>query len=96
MDKQDSHENYTYLLQCADGTLYCGWTNDLDHRLAAHNAGTAAKYTRTRRPVTLVYYERFATKQEAMSREVHIKRLSRREKLELIQSAALFPNENNK
>lgn len=87
MDKQDSHENYTYLLQCADGTLYCGWTNDLDRRLAAHNAGTAAKYTRTRRPVTLVYYERFATKQEAMSREFHIKRLRRREKLQLIKGS---------
>lgn len=87
MDKQDSHENYTYLLQCADGTLYCGWTNDLDRRLAAHNAGTAAKYTRTRRPVTLVYYERFATKQEAMSREFHIKQLRRREKLRLIKGS---------
>ncbi len=87
MDKQDSHENYTYLLQCADGTLYCGWTNNLDRRLAAHNAGTAAKYTRTRRPVTLVYYERFATKQEAMSREFHIKRLRRREKLRLIKGS---------
>lgn len=85
MDKQESSQNYTYILQCADGTLYCGWTNDLDRRLAAHNAGTAAKYTRTRRPVTLVYYERFATKQEAMSREFHIKRLRRREKLRLIK-----------
>ncbi len=92
MDKQDSHENYTYLLQCADGTLYCGWTNDLDRRLAAHNAGTAAKYTRTRRPVTLVYYERFATKQEAMSREFHIKRLRRREKLHLIKGSSQNSN----
>ena len=92
MDKQDSHENYTYLLQCADGTLYCGWTNDLDRRLAAHNAGTAAKYTRTRRPVTLVYYERFATKQEAMSREFHIKQLRRREKLRLIKGSSQNSN----
>ena len=76
--------NYTYILKCADNTLYCGWTNDLEKRLAAHNAGTAAKYTRTRRPVKLVYYEEFETKQEAMSREFHIKRMSRLEKLALI------------
>lgn len=66
--------NYTYILKCADGTLYCGWTNDLDKRLAAHNAGTGAKYTRTRRPVELIYHEIFATKQEAMSHEAHIKK----------------------
>ena len=77
--------NYTYILKCADDTLYCGWTNDLEKRLAAHNAGTAAKYTRTRRPVKLVYYEEFKTKQEAMSREFHIKRMSRLEKLEFSQ-----------
>ena len=79
--------NYTYILKCADDTLYCGWTNDLEKRLAAHNAGTAAKYTRTRRPVELVYYEEFKTKQEAMSREFHIKRMSRLEKLELINNS---------
>ena len=79
--------NYTYILKCADDTLYCGWTNNLEKRLAAHNAGTAAKYTRTRRPVKLVYYEEFETKQEAMSREFHIKRMSRLEKLELINNS---------
>ena len=79
--------NYTYILKCADDTLYCGWTNDLEKRLAAHNAGTAAKYTRTRRPVELVYYEEFETKQEAMSREFHIKRMSRLEKLALINDS---------
>lgn len=77
--------NYTYLLRCADDSYYCGWTNDIDRRLAAHNAGTASKYTRSRRPVELVYYEAFATKQEAMSREYYIKKLSREEKLELIR-----------
>lgn len=79
--------NYTYILKCADDTLYCGWTNDLEKRLAAHNAGTASKYTRTRRPVKLVYCEEFETKQEAMSREFHIKRMSRYEKLELINGS---------
>lgn len=54
--------NYTYILKCADGTFYCGWTNNLEKRLTAHNDGTAAKYTRTRRPVELVYYEEFETK----------------------------------
>lgn len=77
-------DNYTYILKCADGSLYCGWTNDLVKRLSAHNSGTASKYTRTRRPVELAYFEQFETKQEAMSREYHIKRLTRKEKLKLI------------
>ena len=76
---------FTYLLECADGTYYCGWTNNLEKRLSAHNAGTASKYTRTRRPVELAYFEQFETKQEAMSREYHIKRLTREEKLKLIK-----------
>ena len=77
--------NYTYIVECADGTLYCGWTNDLDKRIADHNAGKGAKYTKPRLPVKLVYYETANTKEEAMSREWHIKRLSRKEKLRLIQ-----------
>ena len=80
-----AERNYTYLLRCADGTLYCGWTNDLEKRVAAHNAGAGAKYTKSRRPVELEYYETFATKQEAMRREAEIKRLSRQEKLALIE-----------
>lgn len=78
--------NYTYILRCADGTLYTGWTNDLEKRLASHNAGTGGKYTRARRPVELVYFEEFATKEQAMSREWHIKQLSREEKLGLIDA----------
>ena len=78
--------NYTYLLRCADGTLYCGWTNDLNKRVAAHNAGAGAKYTKPRRPVELVYFETFATKQEAMRREAEIKSLTRQEKLSLIET----------
>ena len=77
--------NYTYLLRCADGTLYCGWTNDLDKRVAAHNTGAGAKYTQARRPVALAYYEPFATRQEAMRREAEIKHLTRQEKLALIK-----------
>ena len=77
--------NYTYILHCADGTLYCGWTNDLKKRLHAHNSGTGAKYTKSRRPVTLAYYEAFETKQEAMKREYAIKQLTRKEKENLIK-----------
>lgn len=75
---------YTYLVRCSDGTLYCGWTDNIEKRLAAHNSGKASKYTRSRLPVKLVYFETFDTKQEAMSREARIKQLSRREKLALI------------
>ena len=80
-------EAYTYILRCADGSLYTGWTTDLDRRLTAHNAGTGAKYTRGRLPVTLVYHETFATKEEARAREWAIKQLSRAEKLALIETA---------
>lgn len=78
--------NYVYLLRCADGTLYTGWTNDLHKRLAAHNAGTGAKYTRSRRPVELFYYETFETKEEAMRRECAVKRLTRAQKLALSEN----------
>ena len=78
--------NYTYILECNDGTYYCGWTNDLEKRLKTHNAGKGSKYTRLRLPVELVYFETFETKQEAMSREWHIKRLSRSQKNELIKT----------
>ena len=78
--------NYTYLLRCSDDSLYCGWTNDLKKRLAAHNSGKGGKYTRAHRPVTLAYYEIFDSKEAAMRREREIKLLSRQQKLELIQS----------
>lgn len=79
--------NYTYILKCIDETLYCGWTNDLEKRLKAHNSGKGAKYTRSRLPVALVYYETFETAKEAQKREYQIKNLSRKEKLELIKKA---------
>lgn len=77
-------ENFTYILRCADGTYYTGWTNNLEKRLAAHNAGVASKYTRSRRPVELVYHECFETKEEAMGREWRIKQLTRAQKEALI------------
>ena len=76
-----------YILRCADGTLYTGWTNDLEGRLKTHNAGKGGSYTRGRLPVELVYWEGFETKEEAMSREWHLKRLTRQEKLRLIAGA---------
>ena len=79
--------NYAYLLRCRDGSLYAGWTSDLNARLSAHNAGRGAKYTRSRRPVELVYAESFETKEQAMSREWHLKRLSRAQKLALLEAA---------
>ncbi|MDD3404245.1 MAG: GIY-YIG nuclease family protein [Hespellia sp.] len=78
--------NYTYMVRCADGTLYTGWTNNLEKRVEAHNSGNGAKYTRSRLPVELVYYESFETKEEAMRREYYVKRLTRGQKLKLISS----------
>ena len=77
--------NYTYMMKCADGTLYTGWTTSVEKRLKAHNEGkVGAKYTRAKRPVELVYYEGYATKEEAMSREYAIKQLTRKEQLALM------------
>ena len=76
--------NYTYILKCKDNTLYTGWTNNLEKRIASHNQGTGAKYTRNRRPVELVYYEAFDTKEAAMRREYEIKQMSRNQKIALI------------
>lgn len=79
-------KNVTYILKCNDNSLYTGWTNDITHRLKMHNEGKGAKYTRGRGPVELVYLKEFETKQEAMSREAKIKRLTRKEKLLLIET----------
>ena len=77
---------FTYILECADGTFYTGWTSDLEKRLANHNSKKGAKYTRCRVPVKLVYFESFITKQEAQKREYAIKQLKRTQKLQLISS----------
>jgi len=77
---------YTYIVECADGSLYTGWTYDLEKRMESHNSGKGSKYTRSRLPVKLVYYEIKADKIEAMKREYAIKRLTRKDKLLLIQS----------
>ena len=86
--------NYVYLLRCSDDTLYCGWTTDLAARLAAHNSGSGAKYTRSRLPVELVYYEEHGDRPDARSREWHIKRMTREEKLELIKESGPWRQKN--
>ena len=82
--------NYTYILKCSDGTLYCGWTNDMQKRLKAHNDGKGSKYTRARLPVCLVYFEVFDSPSLARKRECEIKSLSRKEKLQLIESKPII------
>ena len=75
---------YVYILKCNDNSLYTGITNDLNKRVATHNSGKGAKYTKTRTPVSLIYKEAFETKAEALKREIEIKKLKRKEKLALI------------
>jgi len=77
-------EYYTYMVSCSDGTLYTGWTVDLGRRLRAHNQGRGARYTRSRRPVHLVYAEKHASCADAMRRERTIKSMGRAAKLGLI------------
>ncbi len=71
---------FVYLLRCADGTLYCGWSTDPERRLRQHQAGAASRYTRTRLPVELVYTREFATRSEAMREELRIKGLTASDK----------------
>lgn len=77
---------FVYLLRCRDDSLYCGITDDVEKRLAAHNSGKGAKYTRGRGPVTLVYREECDDHSQALRREIEIKRLSRQEKLAMLTS----------
>lgn len=86
MMEQDKNLAYTYMVECNDGTLYTGWTNDLEQRMKNHNLGKGAKYTRSRLPVRLVYYEIHSSKQEAMKREYAIKQMSRKDKLSFLQN----------
>ena len=81
---------YVYVLECSDKTLYVGVTNDLERRLTAHNGlKSGARYTKTRRPVTLKYKEAFRTRSRALSREYVIKQLTRSQKITLLRSEAL-------
>ena len=77
---------FVYMLRCKDGSLYTGWTNDLEHRLAMHSSGRGAKYTRGRGPMELVYSEELPDKEAALRRECAIKKLRREQKLALLQT----------
>ncbi|GAB7092631.1 GIY-YIG nuclease family protein [Halorubrum luteum] len=83
MSNEPSATHYVYVIECADGTLYTGYTTDVERRVAEHDAGTGAKYTRGRTPVTLRYTESFDSRSAAMSREHEIKSLTRRQKEQL-------------
>lgn len=83
-DETRAGKAFVYVLRCADGTLYTGWTNDLEKRVKAHNDGRGAKYTHARRPVTLVYSEPLPSKEAALRREAAVKKLTRAQKLALI------------
>lgn len=84
-------KNYVYILKCSDGTFYTGWTTDIEARVKTHNSGSGAKYTRGRRPVSLIYYEELPDRSAALKREAAIKRLPRNKKLELIASNPARP-----
>jgi len=75
---------YAYMLKCADGTIYSGYTTDLPRRIAAHNKGTGAKYTRPRRPIRLAYYEELESKRAAMQREAAFKQMTHAQKQQMI------------
>lgn len=77
--------HYTYIIECSDGTLYTGYTNNLEKRIQAHNSSKGAKYTRGRTPVTLKYFEEFDNKTDALKREVQIKNMRRKKKLKLLE-----------
>ena len=77
--------SYVYFLRCGDGSLYTGWTNDLEQRLAAHQSGKGAKYTRGRLPIEMVYFEEMPDKSAALKRENELKKLKKAEKELLIQ-----------
>lgn len=78
--------HHVYILKCADATLYTGYTTDVNRRLAEHNAGIGAKYTRGRGPVKIIHTESYATKSLALQRECEIKNLRRTQKLSLVSA----------
>ena len=82
--------NYTYILECSDGSFYTGWTNNLEKRINCHNKGKGAKYTRGRLPLKLVYFEEFIEKRDAQKREYVIKHLTRNDKLNPIKDFNLL------
>lgn len=88
---KDARRWFVYLVRCRDGSLYAGCTNDLGKRLAAHNAGRGARYTRARRPVTLAYWVGVRGRARALSKEAQLKQLSRAQKLALVAATPVRP-----
>ena len=89
MTEKKEENHYVYMVECADGSYYTGYTNNLEKRIKVHNSGKGAKYTKARLPVRLIYWECFESKQEAMRREWKIKQMPRRKKEELKKSGEL-------
>jgi putative endonuclease len=85
-------DSYCYIIKCADGSYYTGWTTNLERRLAQHNAGHGSRYTRSRLPIKLVYTEKLPDRSTAMKRERAIKRLPRAKKSELVKAAIASRN----
>ena len=85
---ETNSKHYFYVLECSDNSLYAGYTNHLEKRVATHNAGKGAKYTKARGPVRCIYYETFETKQQAMRAEYAFKQLRRSDKLQYMRRAA--------
>lgn len=90
--KSKTEKYFVYLLHCADGTLYAGITNNLHRRVQQHNDGKGARYTAGRRPVELVYLENCASRSEALRREANLRKLSRRQKLDLVNTHSRAPH----
>ena len=82
--------NYVYILECVDKSLYTGWTNNLEKRVKTHSEGKGGKYTRSRLPVKLIYFEEYNDKISAQKREYEIKQMARKDKLELINKGAIL------
>lgn len=95
MTTKSAARHFTYIVRCCDGSLYTGWTTDLEKRVETHNSGKGAKYTRSRRPVELVYHEEFQTKEEALRRERAIKKLTRDAKEQLLRGIKEEPSDEN-
>lgn len=89
-----SQKSFVYILECGDGSLYTGWTTDIEDRINTHNSGQGAKYTRSRLPVKLVYFEEVENRSAALKREAAIKKLTRDKKIKLIDGT-LPPSDNN-
>lgn len=83
---------YVYIVKCRDSSLYCGYTNDIEKRIKTHNDGLGAKYTKSRLPVRLVYFEEAETKSDALKREAAIKKLTKKQKLVLISKGETLEN----